>query len=138
MAYGRRDPSIFDNFTLSPLPYPVLFILLMVIVLLLVSSYFNYEELLESAEEQMSFALLLTPLILLLLIRFLGSTDSLFDGSGPLGFVFPSDRRRTRSFYERGTQQEGGGASPWGVAVAVVVLIVLASFRSSFEDMWGP
>ncbi|KAK8960485.1 hypothetical protein KSP40_PGU000691 [Platanthera guangdongensis] len=53
-GYGRRDPSVFDALTASPLPYPVLFIHLTVFLLLFVFGFFNYEDMLESAEEQMS------------------------------------------------------------------------------------
>ncbi|KAK8944761.1 hypothetical protein KSP39_PZI008494 [Platanthera zijinensis] len=137
-GYGRRDPSVFDALTASPLPYPVLFILLTVFLLLSVSWFFNYEDMLQSAEGQMSVALLLTPLALLLLIRLLASSDSLFDGGGFLGFFLPYDHRNRRRFNESALSQDAGSASPWGVAVAVVVLLVMASFRSTFEDMWGP
>ncbi|KAG0460674.1 hypothetical protein HPP92_020570 [Vanilla planifolia] len=133
MAYGRRDPSVFDNLTLSPLPYPVLLILAMVIVLLGFSWSFSYEDFVETAEEKMSWALLLVPVGLLLLIRLVSSADF-----GVRGFLFPFDRREYRRFYDSVWPQDAGGASPWGVAAALVVLIVLASFHSTFLDMWGP
>ncbi|PKA60040.1 hypothetical protein AXF42_Ash009724 [Apostasia shenzhenica] len=135
MAYGRRsNPSILDAFTLSPLPYPVLLILLTVFVFLAISWSFSYEDLIGSTEEQMSWGLLLLPLALILLIRWISSAGSVFDADGPLGFLFPYDRRHRRSFYSADT----GGGSPWGVAAVVVLLIVLASFQSTFLSMWGP
>ncbi|XP_020248027.1 uncharacterized protein LOC109825580 [Asparagus officinalis] len=132
MAYGRRDPSIFDAFTLSPLPYPVILILLMVLLLLGISWSFSYEDLIESTEEQLNWLLLATPIALLLLIRWISSVES-FDG-GIFGF-YPGDRRR-RGYAYVGEASEG--SSPWGVAAVVVLLLVLVSFQSSFQDMWRP
>uniref|UniRef100_A0A6V7QW66 Transmembrane protein n=1 Tax=Ananas comosus var. bracteatus TaxID=296719 RepID=A0A6V7QW66_ANACO len=130
MAYYRREPSIFDNFTLSPLPYPVLFILLIIFLLLGASWFFTYEDFIETAEEQMNWALLIIPVVLVILIRWLSSIEN-FDGM--LGF-YPYDRRRSTYGYDR--PQEG--SSPWGVAAVVVLLLVLVSFQSSFQDMWKP
>ena len=130
MAYGRREPSVFDAFTLSPLPYPVIFVLLVVLLLLGVSWSFTYEDLVESTEEQLNWLLLAAPLVLLLLIRWLASVDTL-----DVGFfgLYPSDRGR-RGYNYAGQTSEG--SSPWGVAAVVVVLLVLVSFQSTFQDMW--
>ncbi|PKU59593.1 hypothetical protein MA16_Dca017156 [Dendrobium catenatum] len=94
----------------------------------------------------MSFALLLAPVGLLLLIRLVDFVDT----SGLFSFIVditallfncfsPLDcRRHLRSLYDGLWPEESGGSSPWGVAVAVVLLIVLASLHSSFVDMWRP
>ncbi|XP_062210581.1 uncharacterized protein LOC133912051 [Phragmites australis] len=132
MAYygdRRAESSILEAFTLSPLPYPVILILLMVTLLLGVSWFFTYEDFIEEAAEQFSWALLAVPIALVLLIRWISSVDSF---EGYFGF-YPSERRWRG--YE-GAPAEG--SSPWGVAMVVVLLLVLASFHSTFQDMWKP
>ncbi|KAM0935225.1 hypothetical protein DsansV1_C29g0209581 [Dioscorea sansibarensis] len=128
MAYGKREPSIFDSFTLSPLPYPVIFILAMVLLLLGISGFFTYESIMEDAEEQINWVLFIIPVVLLLLIRWLSSFESF---EGLFGFL-PYDYRR-RSYFA-GYQE---GSSPWGVLAIVVLLLVLVSFQSDFRDMWS-
>ncbi|CAN6284925.1 unnamed protein product [Urochloa humidicola] len=131
--YGdrRAESSIVEAFTLSPLPYPVILILTMVTLLLGVSWFFTYEDFIEEASEQFSWLLLAVPILLVLLIRWISSVDS-FDGYF-FGF-FPSERR-WRPGYDAGPAE---GSSPWGVAMVVLLLIVLASFHETIRDMWRP
>jgi hypothetical protein len=133
MAYydRRYQSSILDSFTLSPLPYPVILILLMVFFFLGVSSYFTYEDFMEEVEEQMSWILLAVPLVLILLIQWLSSIDT-FDGF--VGFFYPNQHNRRINY---GISNDGG-SSPWGVAALVVLVLILASFHSTFQDMWKP
>ncbi|KAJ4775022.1 transmembrane protein [Rhynchospora pubera] len=132
MAYydRRHHSSIIDSFTLSPLPYPVILILFMVFFFLGVSSFFSFEDFMEEAEEQLSWILLAVPIVLIMLIKWLSSMDS-FDGF--LGFFYPNHRNQRVNYL-----QNDGGSSPWGVAALVVLVLILASFRSTFEDMWRP
>ncbi|XP_010920229.1 uncharacterized protein [Elaeis guineensis] len=132
MAYDRRDSSVFDAFTLSPLPYPVLLILLMVFFLLGISWFFTYEDIIETTEESMNWALLVIPVVLLLVIRWLSSIERFEDTL--LGSLLPYDHR-PRSYNNYQPQE---GSSPWGVAAVVVLLIILVSFHSTFQDMWKP
>ncbi|EEF33130.1 conserved hypothetical protein [Ricinus communis] len=74
--YGRRNNSIFDVFTLNPLPYPVLLILAVISIFLGMSWYFSYEEMVEAAEEQMSWVLLIIPLVILFVVRWLSSMEN--------------------------------------------------------------
>ncbi|BAH92077.1 uncharacterized protein [Oryza sativa Japonica Group] len=130
MAYQRGETSsVVEAFTLSPLPYPVILILLMVMLLLGVSWFFTYEDFMEEAAEQLSWALLLVPVALVLLIRWISSVDT-FDGYFSF---YPTERRWNR--YDPGPAE---GSSPWGVAMVVLLLLVLASFHSTFQDMWKP
>ncbi|KAH0449356.1 hypothetical protein IEQ34_023156 [Dendrobium chrysotoxum] len=94
----------------------------------------------------MSFALLLAPVGLLLLIRLVDFVDTsglfcfIVDITAALFHCFsPLDcRHHLWRLYDALWPEEGNGSSPWGVAAAVVLLIVLASFHSTFVDMWGP
>lgn len=130
--YGdrRAESSIVEAFTLSPLPYPVILVLLMVTLLLGASWFFTYDDFIEEASQQLSWALLGVPIALVLLIRWISSVDSF---EGYLGFYPRESRWKGR--YERGPAE---GSSPWGVALLVILLLVLASFHSTIHDMWGP
>ena len=127
MAYRRSTTSsIFDAFSLNPLPYPVLLILAMISIFLGTSWYLSYEEAVESAEEQMGWLLLATPIALLILVRWLSSMenpDFLFSMS-------PWDQRR------RTHHRPSEGSSPWGVAALIVLLLVMVQYRSVFTDGW--
>ncbi|KAH9657330.1 hypothetical protein KPL70_023033 [Citrus sinensis] len=74
--YRRR--SIFDSFTLSPLPYPVLLIIAVALILLGISSYINYVSIVESAGQRLNknWILFSTPVLLIFLVRCLSSWDS--------------------------------------------------------------
>ena len=134
--YDRRggEASIVEAFTLSPLPYPVILILVMVTLLLGVSWFFTYEDFIEEAAEQFSWILLGVPIALVLLIKWISSVDTF---EGYFGF-YPTERR----WGGGGGYGYGGapseGSSPWGVAMVVLLLLVLASYHSTFTDMWKP
>ncbi|RYR69713.1 hypothetical protein HN51_010559 [Arachis hypogaea] len=123
MAYGDRNrgSSVFDGFTLSPLPYPVLLILALILIFLGVSWYFSYEEVVESAQVQLGWLLFATPVLLILIVRWLSSMENTEWFSG-------WDRRR------RTTQGSLEGSSPWGVAALIVVLLILMQYQSIFRD----
>ncbi|XP_072956829.1 uncharacterized protein [Typha angustifolia] len=129
MAYDRRQSSVFDTFSLSPVPYPVLLILLMVLLLLSLSWFFTFEDFMETAEEQMNWALLVIPVLLVIVIGWTSSIES-FDGL----FGFYQNDRQRRPNYE-GRQE---GSSPWGVVAVIVLLLILVSFQPTFQDMWKP
>lgn len=40
--------------------------------------------------------------------------------------------------YQSSGHSTGGGGSPWGVAMVLVLLIVMVSYKSSFQDRWFP
>ncbi|KAJ4716721.1 Oxidoreductase/transition metal ion-binding protein [Melia azedarach] len=124
MGYYRRN-SIFDSFTLSPLPYPVLLILAVLLIFFSISWYFSYESVVESAEEQMGWMLFATPVALILLVRWLSSWDSadMFSSS-------PWDKRR------RTHHRPSEGSSPWIVAALIVLLLILVQYQSIFLDSW--
>ncbi|OAY52379.1 uncharacterized protein LOC110612609 [Manihot esculenta] len=124
--YGRRSNSIFEAFTLDPLPYPVLLILAVISIFLGISWYFSYEEIVETAKLQMNLLLLATPLLLLFLVRWLSSMEN------PDMLFAKSPWEWKRRTYHRPPE----GSSPWGVAALIVLLLVLVQFQSAFLDSW--
>lgn len=129
MAYydRSRGSSVFDGFTLSPLPYPVLLILAVIFVFLGISWYFSYEEVVETAEQQLGWVLFATPVAILLLVRWLSSmeaSDWWFFGSSPW-----ERRRMTHHLASE-------GSSPWGVAALIVILLIMVQYQSSFLEGW--
>ncbi|XP_027356561.1 uncharacterized protein LOC113865937 [Abrus precatorius] len=128
MAYGRnRASSVLDGFTLNPLPYPVLLILAVIFLFLGISWYFSYEEVVEAAEEQLGWVLFATPVVLILIVRWLSSvetSDWWFFNSSPW-------ERRWRTHHH-----PSEGASPWGVAAVIVLVLVLLHYQSTFLDSW--
>ncbi|KAE8725586.1 hypothetical protein F3Y22_tig00008386pilonHSYRG00066 [Hibiscus syriacus] len=126
MAYYGRKDSIFDSFSLSPLPYPVLLILALTSLFLGISTYLNYESAVESAEEQTSWVLFATPVVLILLARWLSSVDV-------SGMLFGSSAYQ---HIRRTHQLSSEGMSPWAVAALIVLLLVLLQYQSVFRESW--
>ncbi|WCJ39555.1 hypothetical protein M5689_020536 [Euphorbia peplus] len=126
-CYGRRNNSIFDGFTLSPLPYPVLLILGVTSVFLGISWLFSYEDMVEAAEEQTKWVLLVIPLVIILVVRWLSSMEN------PDMLFAKSPWEWKRGTHHRAPPE---GSSPWGVAALIVLLLVLVQFQSSFLDSW--
>ncbi|GMY05534.1 Transmembrane protein [Fagus crenata] len=127
MAYGRStSSSIFDAFSLYPLPYPVILILAVISFFFGMSWYFSFEEAVESVETQMSWVLFATPVVLIFIVRWLSSMENsdMFFGMSPW-----ERRRRTHHIPSE-------GSSPWGVAAFIVLLLVMVQFRSIFTDSW--
>ncbi|KAB1207580.1 hypothetical protein CJ030_MR7G022882 [Morella rubra] len=128
MAYRRSTASsIFEVFSLNPLPYPVMLILAVISIFLGMSWYFSYEEAVESAEEQMSWVLLATPIVLVIIVQWLSSMEN----PDRLFAMSPWDQRR------RTHHRPSEGSSPWGVAALIVLLLVMVQFRSVFLDGWA-
>ncbi|KAL9231825.1 hypothetical protein vseg_006995 [Gypsophila vaccaria] len=117
--YNRRQPSIFDGFTLRPLPYPIILILLLICVFIGLKLHSTYEDVVESSESQVNWVLLATPLVLIFVVQWLSSTvrDPGYVGGGRKGGGC-------------------GGASPWVVGALIVVVLVLVQFQSVFLDTW--
>ncbi|KAK3001088.1 hypothetical protein RJ639_021461 [Escallonia herrerae] len=122
----RRGPEWKQGWTsqtlhsISTPPLPLLAILAIVVFLLSISQYTNYKSQLNNTMISFQVFLLLVPVLLIFFIR---------SGvaSGRFNFWLPRPR------------QEVGyrtGASPWGVAVLVVVLLVLVSYQSSVHSKW--
>ncbi|XP_071700671.1 uncharacterized protein [Rutidosis leptorrhynchoides] len=132
MVYTRStNDSIFEAFSLSPLPYPVLLILSLIFLFLGFQWYSAYEEAVEATEEGFNWLLLVTPLVLLFAVKWLSSMENpeRFFGFG----LSPWDRYR-RQAYQMPTE----GSSPWGVAALILLVLVLLQFHSTvLESIFG-
>lgn len=127
MAYGRDRSSIFEGFTLSPLPYPVLLILAVIFIFLGLQWYASYEEVLESTEQSLGWVLFLVPVVIIFVVRWLSSMENpdwLFSAVGTV------DRRRRHNYLT------SEGSSPWAVLAVILLLLVMVQYQSSFLDGW--
>ncbi|KAK9165192.1 hypothetical protein Scep_000383 [Stephania cephalantha] len=126
-ARRRHDASIFDVFTLNPLPYPVLLLLIVIFVFLGISWSFSYESVVEDAELNFGLFLKVVPVLLLLLVQLL----SKFENPERWFYTSPYDRRRKAHYF-----QSSDGASPWWVLGLIVLLLLMVSYQSTFLDSW--
>ncbi|XP_039065793.1 uncharacterized protein LOC120211282, partial [Hibiscus syriacus] len=112
----EERPPIFDPFSSSSLPYPIL------LILTLTSIFFAWN----LVEEQMSRELFATPVALIFLARWLSSVDL-------SGMLFGSSTyERIRRTHQRSSE----GTSPWAVAGFIVFLLVLLQYRPIFRESW--
>ncbi|CAH1433596.1 unnamed protein product [Lactuca virosa] len=123
------NSSIFEAFSLTPLPYPVLLILALILFFLGFQWYSSYEEAIEATEESFNWVLLITPLILLFAVKWLSNVEhpEKFFGFG----LSPWERRRWQAYQ---SPEEGG--SPWGVAALILLVLVLMQFHSTVLESW--
>ncbi|KAG8368163.1 hypothetical protein BUALT_Bualt15G0016500 [Buddleja alternifolia] len=130
MTYYRTrstTSSFFEAFSLNPLPYPVLLFLAVVFIFLGLQWYVSLESVVEATEDSMGWVLMAAPLVLLFAVRWLSTWEN--PGRWCYG-TQPWDRRRGSYF---GT---GEGASPWGVAALILLLLVLVQYQSAFLESW--
>ncbi|KAL7236968.1 hypothetical protein ACSBR1_020121 [Camellia fascicularis] len=126
----RRGPEWKQGWTgqtlasISIPPFPLLAIFAIVIFLLSLSQYTNYKAQMQHTMINLQLFLFLLP-ILLIVIMLSGLT------SGRFNFWFLQSEHNPTHRSER-----GGGGSPWGVAILVVVLLLLVSYQSSFQSKW--
>lgn len=127
----RRGPEWKHGWTgqtlsnISAPPLPLLALFGIVVFLLAVSQYTNYKSRLNNTKINFQLFLLLVPVLLIFFMRS-GLT------SGRLRFNFWAPQLRPDSSAQRG----GTGASPWGVAMLLVLLLVLVSYQSAFHSKW--
>lgn len=109
--------------SISAPPLPLLAIFAIVIFFLTLTQFTNHKAKVQTASTHLQLFLFLLPL-LLIFILLPGLTGGFF-------------RFRVSGFNHDLDRQ--GGASPWGVAVLVLVLLVLVFYQSSFHSKWfGP
>lgn len=124
----RRGPAWKQGWTdqtlasISPPPLPLLAIFLIIFILLSASSYANYKNHMQQTMINFKLLLLFLPLLLILLAAFISKCES---------FMFPKTKAEYGSV-------DRNWNMPWGLAVLVVVLLVMVSYRSTFQSMWSP
>ncbi|KAH0469990.1 hypothetical protein IEQ34_001548 [Dendrobium chrysotoxum] len=108
-----------------PIPLHLFFFLLTLLLFISLSWYLSYESILESIMDQIKLLLIASPLVLLIAVHWLSSG---------------SEGRRTVSFFsvlpeEREALHRAGG-SPWGVGFVLVLLLLMISYKSCFQELW--
>lgn len=114
--------------TISSPPLQLLAIFAIVLFLLSLSQYTTYKSQLNNTRINFQLFLFLVPVLLIFFIR-----SSLVTNANGRSFNFwvrgPQLRRDV-------SDHRPPGASPWGVAVLVLLLLVLVSYQSSFHSKW--
>lgn len=104
-------------------PLPLVAIVGIVVVLLSISSYANYKSQVQKTMIGFKVFLLVLPLLLI----FVANSVTKY---GSVLVISPRTKR------EPATSEAGG--SPWGVALLLIVLMVLISYKSYFHSKWWP
>lgn len=115
--------------TISSPPLPLLAIFAIVLFLLSLSQYTTYKSQLNHTKLNFQLFLFLVPVLLIFVMRSSLVTNEMFNFRAWWG---PQLRRDVADQRPAGSS----GASPWGVAILVVVLLVLVSYHSSFHSKW--
>ncbi|KAM3208556.1 hypothetical protein ACQJBY_063308 [Aegilops geniculata] len=120
---------------------PPLHLFLLLATLLLVAAtslYARCEAAVESMTQQLRPLLILSPLLLIVAVQLWVATsgDHQGRGGGALAYllsqVTPADRYQSGHGAPYGRWD--GGSSPWGVAVVLVLVLILVSYQSSFQE----
>lgn len=79
--------------------------------------------------DKLKMAVMLLPVVLLLAFHVLRDNEWV----SFIGAFGERDYRPTQA-----SHAPAGEGSPWGVAMVLVLLIVMVSYKSSFDDRWFP
>jgi hypothetical protein len=105
------------------------------------SLYSRCESAVEGLVDQLRVAVVLSPLVLLLAAQYWTATGRRWRTSSSSLLVSPSmvTSGEHPPWYEP-QQRDGGGAgsSPWGVALALALVLLLVSYQPCFQDLWFP
>ncbi|KAL1309306.1 hypothetical protein HN51_052005 [Arachis hypogaea] len=132
----RRGPAWKQGWTMNTLssisapPFQLVAIVAIVMFLLLLPSYIKLRTTMQTATINLNFLLLFLPLLLILVAHSISKHGS--------RLVLPAPVSSLARAMGRTSSAGTGGGSPWGVAALVVLLLVLAFFRSNFRSMWSP
>ncbi|KAG0535103.1 hypothetical protein BDA96_04G337800 [Sorghum bicolor] len=127
----------------SAAPFHLLVFLGTVALLGATSLYSRYESAVESLVDQVRFAVVLSPLLLLLAVQYWAATaGSRRPRGGALSSLLVGDQPSSYAGAGWGGQhhqREGpSSSSPWGVALALALVLLLVSYQSCFQDLWFP
>uniref|UniRef100_A0ACD5ZBA6 Uncharacterized protein n=1 Tax=Avena sativa TaxID=4498 RepID=A0ACD5ZBA6_AVESA len=109
------------------------------------SLYSRCESAVEGLLDQLRVAVVLSPLLLLLAAQYWTATgrrwrsSSSSSSSSLLASPMVVSREHPAPWYEQQHQRDSGaGSSPWGVALALALVLLLVSYQSCFQDLWFP
>ncbi|CAM0943793.1 unnamed protein product [Alopecurus aequalis] len=108
------------------------------------SLYSHCESAMEGLFDQLRVAVVLSPLVLLLAAQYWTATGRRWrssSSSSSLLVASPVVSGEHPPWYEQQYQRDGGagaGSSPWGVALALALVLLLVSCQSCFQDLWFP
>jgi hypothetical protein len=109
------------------------------------SFYSRYESAVESLVDQVRVAVVLSPLLLLLAVQYWAATSGARSRGGGVSSLLLGDQPSWHGGGGWGGQQQHGGdgagassSSPWGVALALALVLLLVSYQSCFRNLWFP
>ncbi|XP_020678300.1 uncharacterized protein LOC110096603 [Dendrobium catenatum] len=108
-----------------PIPLHLFFFLLTLLLFISLSWYLSYESILESIMDQIKLLLIASPLVLLIVVQWL-SSGSKGRRTVPFFSVLPEEREALHR----------AGGSPWGVGFLLVLLLLMISYKSCFQELW--
>ncbi|KAF9618448.1 hypothetical protein IFM89_001171 [Coptis chinensis] len=124
----RRGPEWKQSWTSQTLssvslpPFPLIAIFAIVILFLSLSRYTDYRVHMEQTMINFRLLFFIIPVVLIFIVRNL-SID------GKLSFRLPRAAHNSLGL-------AGNGSSPWGVALLLLVLLLMISYKSSFDSQW--
>ncbi|KAE8796810.1 hypothetical protein D1007_28107 [Hordeum vulgare] len=108
------------------------------------SLYSHCESAMESLVDQLRVAVVLSPFILLLAAQYWSATGrrwrSSYSSSSSSLLAAPTPAvswEQQPPWYDQ-RQRDGGASSPWGVALALALVLLLISYQSCFQYWWSP
>ncbi|KAJ4711715.1 Oxidoreductase/transition metal ion-binding protein [Melia azedarach] len=113
-----------SSYSQPSLPIHLCFFVLILLMFLGFSWYINYEPVLESVFDQVKLYLMISPLVLLLVVHWLSVHET---GRFSHFILLPEKDSLNRA-----------GGTPWGVGFLLVLLLVMISYHSSFQERWFP
>ncbi|KAJ1698698.1 hypothetical protein LUZ63_007210 [Rhynchospora breviuscula] len=125
-SYHYQNSPYNNNYSheAPPLPLHLCFFLLTLICFIFFSWYMSYESFLETVAYQARLILMLSPLVLLLAVHLMSTNERQH-----ISFFIPLP--------ERDSLHRAGG-SPWGVGLVLVLLLLMVSYQSYFQERWFP
>ncbi|KAM0823601.1 hypothetical protein ACQ4PT_070768 [Festuca glaucescens] len=107
------------------------------------SLYSHCESAMEGLFDQLRVAVVLSPLVLLLAAQYWTATGRRWRSSSSSSSSLLMSPMVVSGehppWYEQQRRDSGGaGSSPWGVALALALVLLLVSYQSCFQDLWFP
>lgn len=105
------------------------------------SLYSHCESAMESLVDQLRVAVVLSPFVLLLAAQYWSATGRRWRSSHSSSSLLAAPPvvswEQQPPWYDQ-RQRDGGASSPWGVALALALVLLLISYQSCFQYWWSP